>query len=833
MLPLKSLRLFLTALVTGLSLNAADPDRELLEPAFTHNPVAPLPADLSGFALGLSGGTLLAAGGTDETGQAQRAVYRYDFGRSVWQAVGDLPVSFANGAFATSPLGLILIGGENGELPTEVSGVSLAAGALSFSSFPALPFPVHGAAATVAGGELYVAGQQIGEDGAPQPVMLRLAVSKPLDFLQRLLAGVGFDFTEENPQWVEIEPWPGPALEAAAMAFSFDSVHLFGLAADTGEPLGYAFRPGKGWRSLEPPPGWGSSTALAGFGESHIFALEGTAPAPGESPRILTYHTLTDTWVDAGSWTEQEAPNARAVAMGEEIIAVSGETGVALGVLPPANNYGWVDHMVVAVYLIGMVAMGAWFVRKEKNTRDYFRASNRAPWWAIGMSLFATAASAISLMTMPGKSYSTDWTFFAISIYSILCLPLSLFLLAPLVRKLDISTANEYLELRFGLTARMVGSIIYMVNQILGRMAPVIFLPSIAMAAVTGIDIWIWILVVGSVTTLYTFLGGLSAVIWTDTIQGLIMLATVAGCLVLILLKLDMPFDAMWTTLQEYDKLHTFDWGWDVTEPAVVMVFTGTIFITLLGIGDQNYVQRVQAAPSLRDAKKAVGTQMAVAVPINLLLFGLGSALYLYYRAHPAELNPVMKTDGVYPLFAAQQLPVGVSGLVIAALLAASMSTISSAINSVANLGIDDFYRRFTRQPDERLTMILARALSITVGIVGIIGALFLSQSNATSVWDAALIITGLITNGTVGLFGLGLLTRRAHELGALLGVLAGMIVTVWLQAFTPVTFWLYAATGSVVTYIVGYVLSILIPFPRRIIDGLTVYTLDKPRPHL
>lgn len=830
----KPLRLLLSGLLATLPLAAQEEADAPPKPAFTFDEVAPLPADRRGFALGRDGGSLLVAGGVDASGEPQRTVYRYDRLENEWSAVGDLPRPFAHGASATSTAGLILVGGTQAEEPsTQVTAVSLAANGLAVRSLPPLPYPMADTAATVASGELYVVGTRIAENGEPRSVFLRLSVAPPLDFTQSMLATVGFDFVDENPQWRELPTWSGPPVKAPALEYSFDSVHLFGLSTGNGDPVGYAFRSGDGWRPLQPPPSWGPSTTLSALGEAHIFAFEGVTAAGGEAPRILTYHTLTDSWVVAAPWAEQASESARAATIGETLFVVSGQSGTAIGALPPPNNYGWVDHVVVALYLLAMVAMGAWFVRKEKNTQDYFRASNRAPWWAIGMSLFATAASAISLMTMPGKSYSTNWTFFAISIYSVICLPLSLFLLAPLVRKLNISTANEYLELRFGLTARMVGSVIYMVNQILGRMAPVIFLPSIAMAAITGIDIWIWIVVVGSVTTLYTFLGGLSAVIWTDTVQGLIMLATVAGCLVLILFKLDMPVDAMWSTLRQYDKLHTFDWGWNITEPTVLMVFTGTIFITLLGIGDQNYVQRVQAAPSLRDAKKAVATQMAVAVPINVLLFGLGTALYLYYRNHPAELNPLMKTDGIYPLFAAQQLPVGVSGLVIAALLAASMSTISSAINSVANLGIDDFYRRFKHTPDDGFTMFLARALSIAVGVIGIVGALFLSQSNATSVWDAALIITGLITNGTVGLFGLGLLTRRAHELGALLGVLAGMIVTIWLQAFTPVTFWLYAATGSLVTYVVGYALSLIIPFPRRVIDGLTVYTLDKPRPTL
>ncbi len=825
--------LALAAFAAATGLHAQGSGNELLKPDFDLENLAAPPGDLSEFAVGQSGGQVLLAGGMDTSRDPQTAILQLDASGTGWVKIGDLPEPLVNAAAASSDTGMIIVGGQVDDRPaTTVVRVTVSDGAAVVTSMPDLPQPVREPTVSIAGGFIYVAGQRVDDSERLHPSFMRIPYEKSLSFLQKLLSGVGFNFTPHDVSWEILPAWDGPALDYPEMAFSFESTHIFGISAEDGSIRGYGYGAGK-WRSLATPEFWNSTTTMAPFGESHIFTFTERTDTAEDELAILAYHTLTNTWVEIGTWNEKGDPDAKAVAIGDHIYVVSGDSATGVTILPPANNYGWVDHIVVIIYLIGMVAMGAWFVRKEKNTTDYFRASNKVPWWAIGMSLFATAASAISLMTMPGKSYSGNWTFFAISIYSALCLPLSLFLLAPLVRKLNISTANEYLELRFGLTARMVGSVIYMVNQILGRMAPVIFLPSIAMSAITGIDIWIWILVIGTVTTIYTFLGGLSAVIWTDTIQGLIMLGTVAGCLILILFKLDMPLSEMWTTLHDYDKLHVFDWGWDITQPVVIMVFTGTIFITLLGIGDQNYVQRVQAAPTLKDAKKAVATQMAVAIPINVLLFGLGTALYLYYKLHPIELNPVMKTDGVYPLFAAQHLPVGVSGLVIAALLAASMSTISSAICSVANLGVDDFYRRFKADVTERSALIIARVMTGAVGLIGIIGALFLAQSDSKSVWDAALIITGLITNGTVGLFGLGLLSKRAHELGALLGLLAGTIVTIYLDAFTPVTYWLYAAAGSTVTLIVGYLCSIILPCPRKPLDGLTVYTLDKPRRHL
>lgn len=797
-------------------LPAAAQEKALLEPAFDFRELPALPDNLDGFYFGQIGGTLIAAGGVDlDAGSPVTTIYSFTPGAGAWQPVGELPEPRAHGATVSQGSEILLVGGTVEGAPTRsILSLRLQGGAVTVTDFPDLPMELDRPGATAQGGKLYVAGSSA-DSASADSHFLRLDLSDP------------------TKGWEELPAWPGDPRVRPILAFSFESVHLLGGSLE-GEVLaeGFAWHPIRGWRELTPPPSWGFYTSAAAVGESHIFVFEGADAAGEANPQILAYHTLTDTWVVAEEWTSGAPGRPNAVSFGTEIIVASGQSATSVTVLPPANNYGWVDHVVVALYLIAMVGMGAYFVRRERNTRDYFRGNN-VPWWAIGMSLFATAASAISLMTMPGKSYSTDWTYFSISIFSVMCLPLSMFLLAPLVRKLNIATANEYLELRFGLIARMVGSLIYIINQILGRMAPIIFLPSIAMAAITGIDIWIWILVIGLVTTVYTFLGGLSAVIWTDTVQGLIMLGTVLGCLVLIIFKIDMPIGDVWSTLQENNKLHTFDWELNITYPTVWMVFIGTIFTTLLGIGDQNYVQRVQASPTLGEAKKAIGTQMAVAIPINVLLFAMGTALYLYYQSHPSELNPVMKTDGIYPLFAAQQLPPGVSGLVIAALLAASMSTISSAINSTANIGVDDFYRRFFNSVTERSALRLGWILSIAVGVMGVLGALYLAQSDSTSVWDTALLITGLITNGTVGLFGLGLLTKRTHELGALLGVAAGMCVVFFLEHYTPVTFWLYAAVGSIVTFTVGYVLSLILPGRPNHIDGLTVFTLDKPRPYL
>ncbi|MDP0499948.1 MAG: sodium/solute symporter [Verrucomicrobiota bacterium JB022] len=778
------------------------------QPSFAYTDLPAPPVGLEEFYLGQAGGSLLLAGGRNpETGQPSDTIYRWDGGENEWSSAGTLPQPLAGGASISAAGGLIVVGGNSdGTAQSSVLKLTPTANAVEITDLPPLPQPLENPGATLLAGRLYVAGSAGGQN-----YFLSLDPAAP---------GAG---------WQTLPAWSGAPRSGPLLATSLDGIYLFGGVAE-GQPVrdAHVYTQLRGWREATPPPFWAGSAAALPFGESHIFVFPGRNETGNADGNILAYHTYTDTWITVDRWPDHPPLYPRATFFNGQPVLVSELSMRSIEVLPLETNYGWLDHIVVAIYLLGMIGMGLYFVRKEKDTKDYFRGGQSIPWWATGMSLFATAASAISLMAMPGKSYATDWTYFAISICSVICLPLSIYFLAPVVRKLNIATAFEYLELRFGVVARIVGSVIFIVNQVLARMGPIMLLPSIAMAAITGIEVTTWILVIGVVTTLYTFFGGLKAVIWTDTVQGLVMLVTVFGCLILILFKLDMPFDQMWTVLQENNKLHTFDWEWDTTYPTIWMVFIGTIFITLYGIGDQNYVQRVQATPTLKDAKKAIATQMAVAVPINFLLFALGTALYIFYRAHPEQLNPVMKTDGVYPLFAAQHLPPGVSGLVIAALLAASMSTISSAICSVANLGVDDFFRRFKSDATEKQALLLGRVLTAVIGCLGIGAGLFLAHSDTPSVWDIALLITGLITNGIVGFYALGLLTRRANEIGALVGIVAGMIVIYWIQKNTDMTFWLYQPIGSAVTFTVGYLVSMCTPTPPQRAAGLTIYELRR-----
>lgn len=753
------------------------------------------------------GGTLVIAGGIGLDGEPSSKVYTLSKDADQWKEVGQLEQAWTDGASVTNGDELLFIGGRiNGQATAQTLRLSLTeSNALKTESLADLPQTLIHPAATISGGTLFIAGGETNA-GATR-------------------AFLSLDLSNPDATWVEKKSWDSPARHSAYLIKSVESLSLIGGIESDGAPAksSPSFHAIYGWNDVAPnaPPGIISDAIK--LGDSHAVVL--TQNEDSSSSAHL-YHMIGDTWIELGSELAHLPNDAQLVSMGQQFAILSKESAQRISLAEPNTNYGWIDHISVALYFLVLIYVGFHFSKQNKSSEDFFRGGHKIPWWATGMSLFATGASAMSLMAMPAKSYASNWTFFAISIYFIMALPISMYFLAPLVRKLNYGTAFEYLEHRFGLSVRLLGSTIFAVGQILGRMGSVLLLPSFALEAIAGIPMEISVPAMGIVTIAYTYLGGLAAVIWTDTIQGFVMIASVLGCLILAFLSIDMPASEMWTTLSDQSKLHMLDWGTALDTENVLTVFLGVVALTLLYIGDQNYIQRVQCTRSLSEAKKAIATQLGIAVPINLLLFGLGTALFLFYQQQPAELNPAMKNDGIFPFFAAQQLPPGVSGFVIAALLAATMSTISSSICSVSNLVVDDFYKRFSEKPSEAKAVRVGRIATLLIGLFGIASAFYLNSFETPSIWDLFLRIAGIIAATTIGTFALGLFSRRTNEIGTLAGIVAGMAATYFIAKDETIIFWLYPLYGSLVTFGIGYAVSIATGGNRKNIDGLTWATL-------
>jgi SSS family transporter len=756
------------------------------------------------------GDTIVIAGGIDAKGAPSANVYSFFLDGFEWKEIGQLPHAWSDGASAVNGNELILIGGRiDGQATAKILRLSLSGSdSIQTEALLDLPQALLHPAAIVNGGSLLVAGGTT--DGTDRGATTHFR---------------SLDLSNPDAVWVEKETWNGPARHSAFLVKSVETTSLIGGIESDGSHAKSSpyFHPVYGWSDASPNAPKGKVSSAIKIGDSHAVALISNGSSHTSA---YLYHMIGDTWIALGQDFQNLPGDSQLVSNGERFVVLSKESASRVTLGEPDTNYGWIDHIAVALYFLVLIYVGFHSSKQNKSSDDFFRGGHKIPWWATGMSLFATGASAMSLMAMPAKSYASNWTFFAISIYFVIALPLSMYFLAPIVRKLNYGTAFEYLEHRFGLRVRVLGSAIFAIGQILGRMGSVLLIPSFALEAIAGIPMMFSVPAMGLVTIAYTYLGGLAAVIWTDTIQGFVMIASVLGCLILVLLKINMPAAEMWTTLGDQSKLHMLDWEMALNTENVFTVFLGIVALTLLYIGDQNYVQRVQCTRSLPEAKKAIATQLGVAIPINLLLFGLGTALFLFYKQQPAELDPAMKNDGIFPFFATQQLPPGVSGFVIAALLAATMSTISSSICSVSNLVVDDYYKRFSKNPSDAKAVKVGRLATVLIGLFGIGSAFYLNSFETPSIWDLFLRVAGIIAATTIGTFALGLFSRKANEIGTLTGIVAGMAATYFIAKDQTIIFWLYPIYGSLVTFAVGYAVSIATGGNRKAIDGLTFATL-------
>ncbi|MFC1601342.1 sodium transporter, partial [Candidatus Sumerlaeota bacterium] len=317
---------------------------------------------------------------------------------------------------------------------------------------------------------------------------------------------------------------------------------------------------------------------------------------PGFSRDILGYHTITDTWVTLGTVPESNIDGlvagshvtATAVQWGKEIVIPSGE--VRPGVRSPKvwvatpkarTGFGVLNYIVVAVYLGALVLMGYYFSKREKSTDDFFKAGGRIPWWAAGLSIFGTQLSAITFMAIPAKSFATDWTWFIMNMTIIAVAPLIVLLFLPFYRRLNVTTAYEYIEKRFNVVVRLVASFMFMVFQF-ARIGIVLYLPSIALSIVTGIDIRVCIATMGLLSIAYTVMGGIEAVIWTDVIQVFVLLGGAILVLFLIPGHVDGGFAGMMSLAADAEKLRLFDFHFSLKSPTLWVLVLGGVGANLI-----------------------------------------------------------------------------------------------------------------------------------------------------------------------------------------------------------------------------------------------------------
>ncbi len=830
--------------------------------AWSQLPELPNAHGLGGPVGGVTSDKLVVAGGANfpdrplAEGGAKKfhdAIYVLEQPDGSWRELEQrLPHPLAYSVSVSTSHGIVIVGGSDGDKNyAETYLMRWTEGRFEIISLPQLPVTTAFASGTVIGDTLYIAGGQETPD-SDQALNRFFAMDlSPLDSEQGAL------------QWRELPGWPGaPRTKAVAASLggAFYLISGYDPQSTTDEaPLGgyltdaYRYSPVEGWTQIKelPRPAVAAPSPAPTVGPSHFLILSGSEGnpdllppndyRPGFTPSILAYHDITNTWTEMGQMPRDIEANVSPVVTtftatwGDQIVVPSGE--VRPGIRSPQilsgtpirrqSAFSILDYTVMAAYFIGMVLVGIYFSRQGTSTEDYFLAGRRIPAWAAGISIFGSQLSAITFMAIPAKTYASNWTYLLVNAAILFVVPLVVFCYLPFYRRLNVTTAYEYLDLRFGPAVRRLGATIFVLLQ-LGRMGVVIFLPAIAMSAITGFDIYLCILLTGLLATIYTTLGGIEAVIWTDVLQVIVLGGAAVLSLVFLISDVGGP-TTFYETASAQGKFHTFDWSWDYTLPVVWVILGGNIIMQIVPYtADQSVVQRFLTTRDEKGAARALWINAILVIPATLLFFTIGTALFVYYQQNPTQLNPTLQTDGIFPWFTTQKLPTGISGLVIAGIFAAAMSSLDTSLNSVVTVFVKDFITPIKKSLNDQSALRLARWLTLTLGVLGTLSAVILATWEIKSLWDMFTMIVGLFGGPLAGVFMLGIFTRRATSAGALIGGLAGALAVFLVQSLTQVHFFLWAACGILTCLLVGYLVSLISPATNRDLKGLTLYTLGR-----
>lgn len=449
------------------------------------------------------------------------------------------------------------------------------------------------------------------------------------------------------------------------------------------------------------------------------------------------------------------------------------------------------DLIVFLVYMVGVIAFGSSFYRKNKSSAAFTLGNSAIPGWVVTMSIFATFVSSISFLALPGNAFQSNWNAFVFS----LSIPVASFMavkfFVPLYRKANSPSAYTYLETRFGPWARVYASACYLLTQVM-RMGTILYLLALPVNAMFGWNIVIIIVVTGLAVMMYSMLGGLQAVVWTDAIQGIIMISGAVLCLVFILFAMPEGPGQMFEIASEHNKFSLGSFKLNLTESTFWVVLIYGIFINLNNYGiDQNYVQRYMASKSDREAKRSALFGGLLYIPVSLVFFLIGTALFSYYTAIPdalpAEYAAEGMSDRVFPFFIVNNLPAGFTGLLIASIFAAGMSTISTSVNSSSTVILTDYYKKYVKTPiTDKISMKVLYTSSFVFSIIGII--IGVAMINVESALDAWWKLASVFSGGMLGLFLLGAFVKTVNVRGAIIGVILGLIAILWLSV-SPMIF--------------------------------------------
>ncbi len=470
------------------------------------------------------------------------------------------------------------------------------------------------------------------------------------------------------------------------------------------------------------------------------------------------------------------------------------------------------DLAIIVIYLVGMILVGVYFSRKNKNSEQFTKASGLIPGWAIGLSIYATFLSSNTFLGVPGKAFGSNWNAFVFSISMPLAAWIASKYFVPFYRNSGEISAYTHLENRFGAWARVYAVVCFLLTQ-LARMGSIFFGIALSLQALTGYSMQMIIVVMGICIIIYTVLGGIEAVIWTEVVQAVVKTFGALLILYLIISNMDGGVTRIIEIGKSADKFSLGSFKPDFVGSSFWVVLLYGFFINLNNFGmDQNYIQRYHTASSSKAASKSIWLCVWLYIPASMLFFIIGSCLFAYYDVNPdlvasikhqvalerlplnapaAEVLKVQNAllpsdygDKIMPHFMVTKIPVGLVGLIVSAILSAAMSTISSGMNASATVFSIDIYKRYFK-PDinEKQNLSLLHVATIGFGLLGMIAGI--AMIGVKSILDIWWQLSGIFAAGMLGLFLLGILSRRTKNHEAIIATIIGILVIIWMTVST------------------------------------------------
>ena len=728
-------------------------------------------------------------------------------GEYTWHTGFKIPYQAAYGISVTVPEGVICIGGNNNT--ESFSTVFLmkwdpVSKQIKTESLPSLPFSMSRMAGTLVDEKIYLAGGYSDDQLANS--FLCLDLSK---------------WGNHNFQWEILENFPGPPrLQAIAVgqnAAEEKHLYLFSGSSypeDVEEPYiltdGLEYNPKtETWTKLpDIIPNGQQALSLHGgsgmaMGTQHILFTGGVnrgilfnawkrerniklAMADNDTARlskllrekhdyfvmepeefkfnreVLAYHTITKTWIKIQDYPYSGPAGAPMVKWDDGFVVVNGE--IKPGVRSPEIYYGqsryipkfgWINWSVVVLYLLMMIFIGYYFMKREEGTDTFFKGGQKIPWWAAGMSIFATMLSAVTYMAIPAKTYATDWKYFI--------------------------------------------------------MALTIF-------------------IMGVITIAYCTMGGVEAVIWGDVIQGFVLLAGAILAVIFMISGTEGGLNRVIEITIEHEKMKMFDFIFDLSRATFWVVLLGGLANNLISYSsDQAVIQRYLTTKNQKEAAKGLWFNGTMSILISIVFYFIGTTLFVLYKAQPQELNMAMgNPDSIFPHFIMTRMPIGIAGLMIAAIFAATMSTVSSNVNSISTAFTTDIYNHlWPASPDSRRLWV-ARISGIVSGGLGILLALLMATWNILSLFDYFNVILGLLVGGLGGVFVMAIFFPRINSAGAIIGFVLSFVILIIIKLYSSVSFLLYGFLGITISVLIAYIVSRFTPREEKDITGLTYKTLDQ-----